>query len=120
MGSALMRDLNHALTLIEAVVQAVQIPVTLKMRTGWDKTSLNAPELAHRAEQAGVSLVTVHGRTRAEGYGPAANWEAVGEARDAIDIPVVANGSMISLVPLRSTEVSQWLMEEPPCTGLGA
>ena len=63
-GSALMRDLDHALTLIEATVGAVEVPVTLKMRLGWDDASLNAPELARRAEAAGVRLITVHGRTR--------------------------------------------------------
>ena len=67
-GSALMRDLDHALTLIEAVVQAVKVPVTLKMRLGWDDRSRNAPELARRAEAAGVALVTVHGRTRCQFY----------------------------------------------------
>ena len=77
-GSALMRDLDHALTLIDAVVGAVSVPVTLKMRLGWDEDSLNAPELARRAEAAGVAMITVHGRTRCQFYKGAADW-----ARDA-------------------------------------
>ena len=67
-GSALMRDLDHALTLIEATVSAVQVPVTLKMRLGWDASTINAPELAQRAEAAGIKLITVHGRTRCQFY----------------------------------------------------
>ena len=73
-GSALMRDLDHALTLIDAVVGAVRVPVTLKMRLGWDDRSHNAPELARRAEAAGVRLVTVHGRTRCQFYKGRADW----------------------------------------------
>src|SRR5687767_13786619 len=76
-GSALMRDLAHALALIEAVVGAVRIPVTLKMRLGWDDTSRNAPELARRAEHAGVALITVHGRTRCQFFKGAADWAFV-------------------------------------------
>ena len=76
-GSALMRDLDHALTLIEAVLQAVGVPVTLKMRLGWDDSVRNAPELARRAEAAGVALVTVHGRTRCQFYKGSADWAAV-------------------------------------------
>ena len=76
-GSALMRDLDHALTLIEATVAAVSVPVTLKMRLGWDERSINAPELACRAEQAGIRLITVHGRTRCQFYKGAADWAAV-------------------------------------------
>src|ERR1700739_702903 len=78
-GSALMRDLDHALTLIEAVVHSVKVPVTLKMRLGWDDRSCNAPELARRAEAAGVALVTVHGRTRCQFYAGSADWAAVGK-----------------------------------------
>ena len=76
-GSALMRDLDHALSLIEATVGAVSVPVTLKMRLGWDDRSINAPELARRAEDAGVRLITVHGRTRCQFYKGRADWAAV-------------------------------------------
>lgn len=91
-GSALMRDLDHALTLIEATVSAAKIPVTLKMRLGWDDSMLNAPELAKRAEAAGIALITVHGRTRCQFYTGKANWNAIRSVRDAIKIPLIANG----------------------------
>jgi tRNA-dihydrouridine synthase B len=91
-GSALMRNLDHALTLIEATVATAQVPVTLKMRLGWDENSLNAPELAQRAEQAGVALITVHGRTRCQFYTGKADWKAIRAVRDAIKIPLIANG----------------------------
>ena len=93
-GSALMRDLDHALTLIEATVDAVRVPVTLKMRLGWDHDSLNAPELARRAETAGVQLVTVHGRTRCQFYKGGADWRAVAETVAATALPVVVNGDI--------------------------
>ncbi|WFP61019.1 MULTISPECIES: tRNA dihydrouridine synthase DusB [unclassified Mesorhizobium] len=93
-GSALMRDLDHALSLIEAVVGAVSVPVTVKMRLGWDEDALNAPMLARRAEQAGVRMVTVHGRTRCQFYQGKADWRAIARVKQAVSIPVVANGDV--------------------------
>lgn len=91
-GSALMRDLDHALTLIEATVEAVDLPVTLKMRLGWDDKSINAPELARRAEAVGIQLITVHGRTRCQFYKGRADWQAIAAVKDAISVPLIANG----------------------------
>jgi nifR3 family TIM-barrel protein len=95
-GSALMRDLDHALKLIEATIAAVKVPVTLKMRLGWDERSLNAPELARRAEDAGVQMITVHGRTRCQFYKGEANWNAVRAVRNAVPVPLVVNGDITS------------------------
>src|SRR5690606_5123871 len=96
-GSALMRDPDHALSLIDAAVAAVDVPVTVKMRLGWDDDSRNAPEIAKRAEDAGVALVTVHGRTRCQFYKGFADRPAIRMIKDAVSIPVVANGDVSDL-----------------------
>ncbi len=101
-GSALMLDLDHATTLIAAVVGAVKCPVSVKMRLGWDERTFNAPELARRAEGEGAALVTVHGRTRQQFYKGRADWPAIARIREAVAVPLVANGDITTVADARA------------------
>ncbi|MCG6557179.1 tRNA dihydrouridine synthase DusB [Ruegeria sp. 1NDH52C] len=93
-GSALLKTPDHALRLIEAVVGAVEVPVTLKTRLGWDDTLMNAPDVARRAADAGVRMVTIHGRTRCQFYKGRADWAAIAAVRATVDVPLIANGDI--------------------------
>ncbi|MFY1707804.1 tRNA dihydrouridine synthase DusB [Tritonibacter scottomollicae] len=101
-GSALLKTPDHALSLIEAVVEAVDVPVTLKTRLGWDDDCLNAADVARRAQEAGVQMVTIHGRTRCQFYKGRANWAAIADVRKAVTVPLLANGDILGASDARA------------------
>jgi tRNA-dihydrouridine synthase B len=101
-GAALLRDVDQAQHLIEATIAAVNIPITLKMRLGWDDRSIVAPEVARRAEAAGIAMIAVHGRTRAQFYQGHADWNAIRRVKETVAIPVVANGDLIAMDDARA------------------
>jgi len=111
-GAALMRNLDHALELIDATVSAVSVPVTLKMRLGWDHQNLNAAALAKRAENSGVQMITVHGRTRSQFYKGVADWGAIAQVKQAVGVPVIANGDICNLTDARQA------LEQSGCDGI--
>lgn len=111
-GSALMRDERHAAKILEATVKAVNIPVTLKMRTGWDDQNRNAPRLAKIAEECGIQMVTVHGRTRCQLYNGCADWPFIQKVKDEVSIPVIGNGDVVTV------EDAKQLLEESGADGV--
>jgi tRNA-dihydrouridine synthase B len=111
-GSALMRDEVHAAKILEATVQAVQVPVTLKMRTGWDDQTRNAPRLAKIAEECGIQMITIHGRTRCQLYNGKSDWPFIRKVKDAVNIPVIGNGDV------QTEEDAQCLLELSGAAGV--